>query len=107
MVKKMDKVDGTDLDKSEWINLEFIMDPDNSDLDSKYSQQFSIFKDARPEEWIKWVMAFPEIENLMPMRGPAEKTKMFRHLRRRLEPEDSELCDNEVIELVLRELYIG
>jgi hypothetical protein len=27
-VKKMDKVDGTDADKSESINLEFLMDPD-------------------------------------------------------------------------------
>jgi hypothetical protein len=25
----MDKVDGTDADKSEWIKLEFLMDPDN------------------------------------------------------------------------------
>jgi hypothetical protein len=28
-VKKMDKVDGPDADKSEWIKLEFLMDPDN------------------------------------------------------------------------------
>jgi hypothetical protein len=28
-VKKMEKVDGTDADKSEWIKLEFLMDPDN------------------------------------------------------------------------------
>jgi hypothetical protein len=28
-VKKIDKVDGTDADKSEWIKLEFLMDPDN------------------------------------------------------------------------------
>jgi hypothetical protein len=28
-VKKMDKVDGTDTGKSEWIKLEFLMDPDN------------------------------------------------------------------------------
>jgi hypothetical protein len=28
-VKKMDKVDGTDADKSEWIKLEFLMDSDN------------------------------------------------------------------------------
>jgi hypothetical protein len=28
-VKKMDKVDGTDADKSEWIKLKFLMDPDN------------------------------------------------------------------------------
>jgi hypothetical protein len=42
-VKKMDKVDGTDVDKSEWIKLEFFMDPDNPD--SKYSGKFAIFKD--------------------------------------------------------------
>jgi hypothetical protein len=28
-VKKMDKVDGTDADKSEWIKLEFFIHPDN------------------------------------------------------------------------------
>jgi hypothetical protein len=27
-VKKMDKVDGPDADKSEWIKLKFLMDPD-------------------------------------------------------------------------------
>jgi hypothetical protein len=42
-VKKMVKVDGTDADKSEWIKLEFLMDPDNPA--SKYSRQFAIFKD--------------------------------------------------------------
>jgi hypothetical protein len=31
-MKKMEKVDGTDLDKSEWIKLEFLMIPDNSAL---------------------------------------------------------------------------
>jgi hypothetical protein len=45
-VKKIDKVDGTDVDKSEWIKLEFLMDPDNPALDYKYSQQFAIFKDG-------------------------------------------------------------
>jgi hypothetical protein len=67
-----------------------------------------------PEEWIKWVMAFREIENLMSMREPADKTRMFRtllkgqalsyfehHLMRRLEAEDSEVPYNELIELVL------
>jgi hypothetical protein len=43
-VKKMDKVDGPDADKSKWIKLEFLMDPDNPD--SKYSRQFAIFKDG-------------------------------------------------------------
>jgi hypothetical protein len=28
-VSKADKVDGTDADNSEWIKLEFLMDPDN------------------------------------------------------------------------------
>jgi hypothetical protein len=65
-VKKVDKVDGADADKSDWIKLEFLMDLDNPA--SKYSQQFAIFKDGCPEDWIKWVMAFCKIENLMPMK---------------------------------------
>jgi hypothetical protein len=63
-----------------------------------------------PEDWIKWVMAFREIENLMPMKKPADKTRMFQtllkgqafsyfehHLMRRLEAEDSELPDNDLM----------
>jgi hypothetical protein len=46
MVKKMHKVDGPDVDKCEWIKLEFLMDPDKPDLGSKYSRQFAIFKDG-------------------------------------------------------------
>jgi hypothetical protein len=34
-VKKMDKVDWPDADKSKWIKLDFLMDPDNPD--SRYS----------------------------------------------------------------------
>jgi hypothetical protein len=49
------------------------MDPDNPAF--KYSRQFAIFKDGYPEDWIKWVMAFREIENLMPMKEPAEKIR--------------------------------
>jgi hypothetical protein len=71
----MNKGDGLDADKSKWINL---MNPDIPV--SKYSQQFSIFKDGCPEEQIKWVMAFCEIENLIPMKESADKTKMFRTL---------------------------
>jgi hypothetical protein len=64
-------------------------------------------------------MAFREIENLMPMKEPADKTRMFRtllkgealshfehHLMRRLEAEDSDVPDNELIELVLRDIAI-
>jgi hypothetical protein len=70
-----------------------------------------------PEDWIKWVMAFRKIEKLMLMKESAEKTRMFRtllkgqalsyfehHLMRRLEAEDSEVPDNELIELVLRDV---
>jgi hypothetical protein len=114
-VKKMDKFDGPDTDKSEWIKMEFLMDPDNPA--SKYSRQFFIFNDGFPEEWIKWVMAFLDVENLMPMKKLADKTRMFRtlfkgqalpyfehHLRNREEAEDSEVPDNELKELVLREV---
>jgi hypothetical protein len=108
-VKKADKVDGPDADKSEWIMWEFLMDPDNPALGSKYSRQFAIFKDGCriPEDWIKWVMAFRKIENLMSMKEPADKTRIFRtllkgqalsyfehHLMKRLEAEDSEVPDN-------------
>jgi hypothetical protein len=43
----MDKVDGPDVDKSEWIKLEFLMDPDNPS--SKYYRQFVIFNDGCSE----------------------------------------------------------
>jgi hypothetical protein len=65
----MDNVHVTDADKFEWINFEFLMDPDKPA--SKYSRQFAIFKDGCPEECIQWVMAFREIKNLMPMKKPA------------------------------------
>jgi hypothetical protein len=50
-----------DEDKSEWIKLEFLMDTDNPDPVSKVSQQFVIFEDGCPEEWVKLVLAFCEI----------------------------------------------
>jgi hypothetical protein len=111
----MDKVDGPDADKSEWIKLEFLMDPYNPA--SKYSRQFAISKDGFPEELIKCMMTFHEIENLMPMKEPADKTRMFwtllkgqalsyfeHHLMRRLEAKDSDVPDNELIALVLRDI---
>jgi hypothetical protein len=52
-VKNMDKIDGPDTDKSEWIKLEFFMDPDNPVAGCKYSRQFTIFKDGCLEDWIK------------------------------------------------------
>jgi hypothetical protein len=59
------------------MKLDFLMDLDNPASGFKYSQQFSIFKDGYPEKWIKRVMAFRDIENLMPMKEPADKNRMF------------------------------
>jgi hypothetical protein len=66
---------------------------------------------------MKWVMAFCEIENLIPMKEPANKTRIFRtllkdqalsffedYLRKKVEAGDSEVPDNELIELVLRDV---
>jgi hypothetical protein len=115
-VKKVDKVDGPDADKSESIKLEFLMDPGNPA--SKYSRKFAIFKDGCrvPEEWIKWVMAFREIEKLMPLKDSADKTRMFwtllkgqalpyfeHHLRKSVCAGNSDVPDNELIELVIRD----
>jgi hypothetical protein len=74
-MKKADKVDGPDADKSKSIKLEFFMDP--AKPASRFSRQFAIFKDGFPEDWIKWVMSFREIENVMPMKEPADMTRMF------------------------------
>jgi hypothetical protein len=95
----MDIVYGLDTNKSEWIKLEFLMDPDNQASGSKYSRHFSTFKDGFPEEGMKWVMSFLEIKNLMPLEKPSDKTRMFltllkgqslsyfeHHLMRRLKP---------------------
>jgi hypothetical protein len=86
-------------------------------LGSNYSRQFAIFKDGCPEDWIKWLMAFCEVENLMPMKEPADKTRMFRtllkgqdlyyfeyHLMSRLEAKDSDVPDSKMIELVHRDI---
>jgi hypothetical protein len=86
-VKKLDKVDGPDVDKSEWIKLEFLINPYNPESGSKYSRQLAIFKDGCrvQEDWIKWVMAFCEIE-----KGQA-LSYFEHHLMRMLEAEDSDI----------------
>jgi hypothetical protein len=62
-------------------------------------------------------MAFREIENLIPMKESANKTRMFwtllkgqalsyfeHHFMRMLEADDSEVLDNELIKIVLRDV---
>jgi hypothetical protein len=64
-------------------------------------------------------MAFCEIETLMPLKESAEKIRMFRtllkvqtlyyfdlHLRKRMEAEDSDVPDNDLRELVLRDVVL-
>jgi hypothetical protein len=63
------------MDKSDWIKLKFLMDPDNTA--SKYSQKFAFFKDICLEKWIKWVMAFHDMEDLTRKKEPEYKTRMY------------------------------
>ena len=89
-------------DKTEYIKLEFYMDPSNPA--SKYSRHFFIFKDGGVEDWVKCLMAYCEMETLMILREPADTSKMMRtllkgqalsyfehHLKKRLDAEDAEL----------------
>jgi hypothetical protein len=64
--------------KVEWINFKFLMDPDNQA--SNHSRKFAIFKDGFQEELINWTMAFGTIENLMPLKEPADKSRIFQTL---------------------------
>jgi hypothetical protein len=65
------------------------------------------------------VISFHDIENLMPLKEPVDKTRMFwtllkgqplsyfeRHLRKWLEAEDSEVTDNDIIELVIKKIHL-
>jgi hypothetical protein len=62
-------------------------------------------------------MTFCDIENLMPMKEPTDKTRMYQtllkvqalsyfehYLMRRLKAEDSDVPDNQLIEIVLRDV---
>jgi hypothetical protein len=76
----MDKVGGPDFHKTELIKFKFLIDLYNPRSSFKYFRHFVIFKDGCPEEWIKWVTVFLEIEILMPLKEPADNTGMFRTL---------------------------
>ena len=71
----MEKAESAEVENMEHIKLEFFMGAGNPA--SKYARHFVIFKDGYPEDWIKWLMAFCEIESLMPLKEPADKTKML------------------------------
>jgi hypothetical protein len=87
------------VNKTEHINLKLFMDPSNPA--STHSRHFMIFKDGGAEDWTKWLIGYREVENLMSIREPANKSKMLRtllkgqalsylehHLKKRLDAED-------------------
>jgi hypothetical protein len=53
----------TEADKTELITFDFIVDPENSA--TKDSKEFLIFKDGDPEDWIKWLMGYRDLEMMM------------------------------------------
>ena len=113
-VSKTKKVesDGMQADKTEYIKLDFFVEPENPA--SHYSKEFLIFKDGCPEEWL---MGYLHVEVMMPLREPRERVKIILtslkkraltqfdyHLGRRLTDEDSEIPDHEQLEIVIRNL---
>jgi hypothetical protein len=72
----------------ELIKLKFFMGPVNPAWGSKHFLYFALFKDGYPEKWIKWLMSFHDIDNLMPLEESSGKTRIFQAL------EVSELSDN-------------
>ena len=116
-VSKTKKVesDGMETDKTDHIKFDFFVDPENPA--SRYSKEFLIFKDGCPEEWIKWLMSYHDMEVMMPLREPGERVKMLRtllkgldlaqfdyHIGRRINAEDSEIPDHELLEVVIIDL---
>jgi hypothetical protein len=102
----------TEADKTEFITFDFFDDPENSA--TKFSKEFLIFKDWGPEDWIKWLMGYCDLEIMMPFREPSDKSKMLQtllkgralsqfenHLRKCLGAEDIELPDDDLLELVI------
>jgi hypothetical protein len=73
-LKKLE-AEGADSDKVESIRFEFLVDPSNPV--SRFSKEFYIFKDGCPEEYIRWLMGYCDLELLMPLKEPSDRTKML------------------------------
>jgi hypothetical protein len=93
---------------------------DSSSPAFKYSRHFMIFKDGGAEDWIKWLIGYRKVEILMEICEPADKSKMLwillngqalsyfeHHLKKRLDAEDSDLPDNDLLELVIRDVGLN
>ena len=72
------EADGSDAEKVESVRFEFLVDPSNPN--TRFTKEFFIFKDGTPEEYIKWLMGYRDLELLMPLKEALERTKMLRTL---------------------------
>jgi hypothetical protein len=64
--------------KTDYIKFDFFIDPENPA--SRYYIEFIIFKSGHPEDWMKWLMGYSDLEVMMRLKETAEMTKMFRKL---------------------------
>jgi hypothetical protein len=74
-LKKLE-AEGAYSDKVESIRFEFLVDPSNPA--TRFSKEFFVFKDGSPEEYIRWLMSYCDLELLMPLNEPSDRTKMLR-----------------------------
>jgi hypothetical protein len=76
-VTKLKKLgaEGAESDKVESIRFEFLVDPSNPA--TRFSKEFFVLKDGSPEEYIRWLMGYRDLELLMPLKEPSDKTKML------------------------------
>jgi hypothetical protein len=113
-LKKLE-AEGDESDKVESIRFEFLVDPSNPA--TRFSKEFFVFKDGSPEEYIRWLMGYRNLELLMPLKEPSDRTKMLctmlkgrnlslfeYHLFKRCGGKDIETTDQELLELVIRDL---
>ena len=74
-LKKLE-AEGVDSEKVESIRFEFLVDPSNPA--TRFPKEFFVFKDGSPEEYIRWLMGYRDLELLMPLKEPSDRTKMLR-----------------------------
>ena len=56
------EAEGADSDKVESIRFEFLVDPSNPA--TRFSKEFIIFKDGSPEDYIRWLIGYRDLELL-------------------------------------------
>jgi hypothetical protein len=54
------EADDSDAEKVESVRFEFLVDPSNPN--TRFTKEFFIFKDGTPEEYIKWLMGYRDLE---------------------------------------------